>query len=191
MDKPTGFALTGKFEQFCGRIVSPATLRAPIPGSPLTLTVRAVWDTGASRSLLSRRVADLLSLSYIGQLNMRTPFNAEYKCDCSQVDVIIVLGASFITLPVVVADCPHSDRDCDLLLGLDFITLGDFALSHYRGELYMSFVYPPIGAPINYVELAADRKQMVTEFIPNLEDEDSKQYRTTQSIKDKLTTEEQ
>lgn len=73
--------------------------------------IRAVWDTGASITCVSERLA--------GELNLK----------------------EFV----------YIDDDCDLFIGMDIISLGDFALSHKEGKTLFSFRIPSL-APIDFEE---------------------------------------
>ena len=148
------YAFSGRFPMFRNRIVSDIMLCSPEEGSTNAVRIRALWDTGCSRSLLSKRVADFLSLPAAGQQVFRTPFGGSFPCELRSVNVCVVLGAERISLDAVVSEAPNSDPDCDITLGLDFISLGDFAITHDGGQLCLSFAYPPLGAPTDFTILA-------------------------------------
>lgn len=144
------YAFTGHFSTFRGRIVSDILLCSPDSGNPNSVHVRAMWDTGCSQSIVSRRVAEFLSLRSNGQLTFRSPFGGSRVCSLAETCICIVLGGARVNITVGIADDPCPDLDCDVVLGLDFITLGDFALTHDDEQIVLSFCYPPAGAPIDY-----------------------------------------
>ena len=67
--------------------------------------------------------------------------------------ICIVLGGARILLDVGIDEAPNTDPDCDITLGLDFITQGDFAITHDGQQLALSFCYPPIGAPTDFTKI--------------------------------------
>lgn len=147
------YAFTGRYSVFRNRIVSDVVLRSTLPGSFNAVRIRALWDTGCSHSIVSSRVAEFLSLEPTGAMRYRSPFGGDVVCDISSAKIYVVLGGTGIELSVGINDMPNSDRDCDITLGLDFITQGDFALTFDGGQLVMSFCYPPMGAPVDFTFL--------------------------------------
>lgn len=144
------YAFTGRFTMFRGRIVSDIILCSPDEGNPNAIRIRALWDTGCSKTIISKRAADFLDLPGAGSIVYKSPFGGANPCELRQAKVCIVLGAARLPLDVGVNDKPNSDLDCDITLGLDFITQGDFALTHDDQQLILSFCYPPLDAPIFY-----------------------------------------
>lgn len=147
-EKP--YAFTGHFSMFRNRIVSDILLCSPEEGNPNSVRVRALWDTGCSKTLVSRRVADFLNLPAGGTMLFRSALGVSKSCELNQAKVCVVLGGARVNLEVGVNEHPNSDPDCDVTLGLDFITQGDFAISHDDEQLVLSFCYPPLNAPILY-----------------------------------------
>ena len=178
MPASSQFAFTGYFPVFRDRIVCPLYIGSPDEGNPVGLKVKSVWDTGASVSIVSNRVADMLNLHKGPVKRMRGAFGSEVSCPRSEAKVKIVLGTQSILLNVLVAELPHSDVDCDILLGLDFITLGDFAFTHDGEQLLMSFTYPPINAPIDFSTLVPRLfPNTVSETVEDLDSDGNERFR--------------
>lgn len=178
MNNTAQFAFTGYFPVFRDRIVCPLYIGSPDEGNPVGLKVKSVWDTGASVSIVSNRVADMLNLHKGSPRRMCSAFGSEVSCPRSEAKVKIVLGSQSIHLDVLVAELPHSDIDCDILLGLDFITLGDFAFTHDGRQLLMSFTYPPIDAPIDYSKLVPRLiPGTITETVDDLDSDGNERFR--------------
>lgn len=148
------YAFTGCFPMFRGRIVSDVFFCSPQENNVNAVQVRALWDTGCSHSLVSKRVADFLDLPQGAPIQYRSPFGGTALCPMASAKIAIVLGAARLTLDVGVTDHPNSDPDCDVTLGLDFISMGDFAITHDGFQLMFSFCYPPIGVPTDFSVLA-------------------------------------
>ena len=144
------YAFTGSFPLYRGRIVSDIYLCSTEEGNPNAIRIRALWDTGCSNSIISKRAADFLSLKPVGKLSYRTPFGGAALKSITEAKICVVLGGCRIPLSVGIDDTPCSDPDCDITLGLDFITQGDFAITHDGQRLVLSFCYPPISYPTDF-----------------------------------------
>ena len=144
------YAFTGRFNMFRGRIVSEIVICSPDDADLVSTKIRALWDTGCSQSIISKRVADFLRLQPDNKQQFRSPFGGTAICDVAKVRLCVVLGGIRIPIDAAINTKPNSDPDCDITLGLDFITMGDFAISHLGESLFLSFCYPPVGAPIDY-----------------------------------------
>lgn len=147
------YAFTGNFPFYRGRIVSDVYLRSPEEGNPNAIRIRALWDTGCSNSIVSARAAEFLKLKPSGLRRFKTPFGSSALKEMTEAEICVVLGGSHILLRVGIDDSPCSDPDCDITLGLDFITQGDFAITHHGEQLVLSFCYPPIGFPTDFTAI--------------------------------------
>lgn len=166
------YAFTGHYTVFRNRIVSDIWLCSPDEGNTNATRIRALWDTGCSNSIISKRVADFLNLPSVGVGSFRTPFGTVRTCEMMRVKVCVVLGSERLTIDVGVHEKPNSDLDCDITLGLDFITQGDFAITHDDGQLVLSFCYPPIGAPADFAVIAPQlSSEIVTTEVSVIDEE--------------------
>lgn len=161
------YAFTGRFNMFRGRIVSEIIICSPDDGSLVSTRIRALWDTGCSQSVISKRVADFLRLQPQDTQRLRSPFGGSAVCDVARVRICVVLGGVRIPIDAAIDPNPNSDPDCDITLGLDFITKGDFAISHHGEALYLSFCYPPVAVPLDFTQLLPRmlKGQVITENI--------------------------
>ena len=150
----TPYAFTGRFNMFRGRIVSEIVICSPDDADLVSTKIRALWDTGCSQSIISKRVADFLRLQPDNKQQFRSPFGGTAICDVAKVRLCVVLGGIRIPIDAAINTKPNSDPDCDITLGLDFITMGDFAISHLGESLCLSFCYPPVGAPTDFTLIA-------------------------------------
>lgn len=148
------YAFTGRFNIFRGRIVSEIVICSPDDAELVSTRIRALWDTGCSQSIISKRVADFLRLQPDNKQQFRSPFGGTAGCDVANVRLCVVLGGIRIPIDAAINTKPNSDPDCDITLGLDFITMGDFAISHLGESLFLSFCYPPVGAPTDFTLIA-------------------------------------
>lgn len=154
------YAFTGRFTMFRNRIVSDIILCSPDEGNPNAIRVRALWDTGCSNSVISSRTAEFLRLKLGRTLMFRTAFGGQGLKPLAESKICVVLGGMRIPLEVGVDEKPNTDPDCDITLGLDFISQGDFAFTHTSsGRLCLSFCYPPVGAETDFTLIATKFSQ--------------------------------
>ena len=116
-----------------------------------SVTTNILWDTGATHSSLTNKIVQYLGLKSI--------------------DTAIVHGVnSSKVTDVVIASIRLSDSifltgkrfsvneipGADVLIGMDIIMLGDFAISNSEGKTRFSFVIPPFKNKISFTEKAND-----------------------------------
>lgn len=146
------FTFTGRFPVFRGRISSMIYVSPYRDASIMQLKVRALWDMGASITLISKALADRLGIALTPTTSrLRTALGFEAKVPEGEAWITIVLGSFPIKLKVMVTEHAATDNDIDIVLGLDFIAKGDFILSNDGGQLMFSFCYPS-GFPLDFHE---------------------------------------
>jgi predicted aspartyl protease len=102
------------------------------------LEVNALWDTGATGSVITPNVAKKLGLSVVSQVFISTPTDRNKAANMYYVDIhlpnkVIVSNIS------VIEGIP---ANCDILIGMDIIGFGDFAVSCGGGKTIFSFRVP-------------------------------------------------
>lgn len=104
-----------------------------------TISVIALWDTGATGTCISAEVVSSLSLIPAGKKNIQTPSGS------SQVNTYLIN----VTLPnnvnipdVEVCDSEIGNQGIGMLVGMDIINTGDFSVSNYQGKTVFSFRIP-------------------------------------------------
>jgi predicted aspartyl protease len=106
----------------------------------------AIWDTGATHSAITKKVADELSLQPTGMREVRS---AEGKSDRNTYLVNIglpnkvMVGQIRVTeVNLIPDDNTSDDKQPNLLIGMDIIGMGDFAVTNQDGKTTMSFRLP-------------------------------------------------
>jgi predicted aspartyl protease len=104
-----------------------------------TQEITAVWDTGASGSVISQKVVDELgllpiSLRWVNTAN-GTAFSPVYLVDFHIPLAKVILQGLNVTLG-------NLGPDLDALIGMDVINAGDFAITNRGGKTKMSFRVP-------------------------------------------------
>lgn len=99
-----------------------------------------VWDTGASASVITQKVVDQCGLQPTGVMQVHT---ANGTCEAKTYLVCISLpnGVGFHSVKVTLGDVPSTD----VLIGMDIIGSGDFAVTNAGGVTMFSFRHPSIG----------------------------------------------
>ncbi len=123
-------------------------------GAKRSMPFKSLWDTGASMTLVSPRVAELLRLHLSHKtVTIRTGLGGKAQIEMHTAYLHIVLGAIPLRMEVGVVDKPSSDSDIDVVLGMDLIAQGSFATSYDGGQLLFSFCYPPAPMPIDFTQM--------------------------------------
>lgn len=111
-------------------------LSAPIPTPPLR-PFQAIWDTGATASVISQRVIDECVLKPVGVTDVATVAGVSL----SKVYLINIFLPNEVGFPNVTVTQGNMGK-IDVLIGMDLINRGDFALTHQHGNTVFSFRYP-------------------------------------------------
>ena len=109
----------------------------------------AIWDTGATGSVISKELAEELKLMPVGKTKVIT---AGGMCDSNQYIVNLVLPNKLIINNVMITS-GFLGEGTDFLVGMDIITLGDFSITNLNGKTKFSFRYPSCES-IDYVNQA-------------------------------------
>lgn len=126
--------------------------------------ILAIWDTGATSSCISERVAQDLGLPVHGGTRISTP-NGMADKNTFLVDYFLPNGLRIHMVQVAGVDI---DERFDALIGMDIIGLGDFAVTCFEGRTVFSFRYPSMQC----LDFAAYKysAQAVRQFVANRND---------------------
>jgi hypothetical protein len=111
------------------------------PPSPLPtrLPTKALWDTGASKSVLSEAFVKGLGLSPVGSTQVHhgdgTSTRNTYLVDFYLPNGVGVLG-------ILATEFPASHTQFAVLIGMDVMSLGDLSITNVGGQTCMSFRTP-------------------------------------------------
>ena len=100
---------------------------------------QAVWDTGATNTAIASSVVSKLKLAPISFTKVGTGGG---QVDAPVYLINVVLPNNVILTNVQVTELPAL-ANCDVLVGMDIITQGDFAITHMNGQTSFSFRMPP------------------------------------------------
>ena len=108
-------------------------------------TFQAIWDTGATAGAVTQHVVDTLSLKPIRIAVVQTAAGA-YRTEVYLVNIVLPNGVQFHAVHVSRNDITGAE----VLIGMDIITTGDFAITNLGGKTVMSFRWPSM-TRIDYV----------------------------------------
>jgi hypothetical protein len=146
-------AFTIKYNVIVPRITTQITLYQPFdpkkssgPSSPPFQTT-ALWDTGATKSVITQATAQALGLVPVGSTMV---YHAGGSSP-SDTYLVSILLPNNVGLPgVLVSECPNITGNFGVVIGMDIITRGDFAITNANGQTWMTFRIPSI-QPVDYV----------------------------------------
>jgi hypothetical protein len=98
-----------------------------------------IWDTGATNSVISQKVIDECALKPIGMTMVQSATESKL---CETFLVAFVLPNK-VLVPSIRAT-KGWPGDCDVLIGMDIISGGDFAVTNYKGKTTFSFRLPSL-----------------------------------------------
>jgi hypothetical protein len=110
--------------------------------------VLALWDTGATASCISQKLARLLDLKKIDMCQVRGVTGTQQ----SPVYLVDILLPSNVAINNVRVTEFLDNGNFEVLLGMDIITYGDFAISNKDRKATVSFRTPPSDNPIDFVQ---------------------------------------
>lgn len=98
---------------------------------------KVLWDTGATDTIISQKVVEALGLVPVGKCNIEGIGGIvdafEYK-----ISIYIEGKMKFAEITALASeDCGY-----DLIIGMDVIGLGDFAITNKDGQTWFAFRHP-------------------------------------------------
>lgn len=152
------YAFTIKYNGMASRITTDVMVfkafdpaNPPNPMYPAHST-NALWDTGATKSVLTSATISALSLVPVGTTIVK---HAGGSGQSNTYLVNIFLPNKVGMAGVLVSECSDIAGDFGAIIGMDIINRGDFSITNCNGETCMSFRTPSIKT-IDYV-VEADR----------------------------------
>ncbi len=147
-DIPAFHAFTIKHNVRVNRIVTPVKLsKAFIPDNssqspypPIDTT--ALWDTGATKSVITKATIDRLGLIPVGTTIVN---HAGGSSESNTYLINVVLPNNVGVAGVLVNACENIVGDFGVIIGMDIITKGDLSITNTNDQTCMTFRTPSIG----------------------------------------------
>ena len=137
-------AFTTTYEGLSNKLINEVHLQN---GNEIILA-KAQWDTGATNSCISHDVVSNLKLIPFGIVNSYTPSGSAKQ---NTYIININLPNNLNINDVVVTESEIGKQGIDILIGMDVIRHGDFAISNCSGKTVFTFRFPSIKTT-DYVE---------------------------------------
>lgn len=112
-----------------------------VPPSPIR-PYKGLWDTGASNTVISKRVADELGLPIVGQTTVHHA-GGDHICPTHEIFIGLPNGVGIVGILVTGNDKMNTDA-FDVILGMDVINQGDFSITNVDGKTCLSFRIPSV-----------------------------------------------
>lgn len=149
MSKPH-FVFTFSFQDGVARALqTPGVFHDPITKKSIHVE-HMIWDTGATNTCITPRVAQLLGLTPIGMTRVHT---AAGEAEVNQYLVQVELKNGVTFQPIRVSEA-NLGPGADALIGMDIIASGDFIVQNCGGKTEFSFCIPPFDNKYNMIEKA-------------------------------------
>jgi predicted aspartyl protease len=131
----TARAFVSEYEHLSSKLLTEVTVLC----DDKTVKARALWDTGATGTCISKEIAVELGLTAIGKQQIHTPTGTDivntYRVD-------IILPNDVKVTGIQVCDSEIGSQNLGVLIGMDIIALGDFAVSNYNERTTFTFRTP-------------------------------------------------
>jgi len=112
----------------------------------LTVSANALWDTGAMMSAITPEVRDKLKAITIYRKTIAAIHTTQ---DVDVVSITLELPNNVVKKNIEVAVC-NMASNAEMIIGMDIISLGDFALSNGNDQTLFSFAVPPFCDKIDF-----------------------------------------
>lgn len=110
---------------------------------------KALWDTGATNSVITKATANILKLTPVGIVNVHYG-SGPTKANTHVVNLYL---PNKVQIPgILVSECEDAN-DFGVIIGMDIITQGDFSITNVDEKTITSFRVPSIET-IDYVKTA-------------------------------------
>ena len=144
-------AFTSKANGIANVLLTNVDVYQPIPDQDKKLgKFVAIWDTGATTTVITPKVVQTLGLIPSGKANIRGV--AGKKDNANTYYIVIVLPNSVEVNVFRAVEAPEEIAGgADILIGMDIIALGDFSVTNVDKKTTFTFRYPSVQT-IDYVE---------------------------------------
>jgi hypothetical protein len=149
-------AVTAKNPALVNRVITNAWVSEafdpndPPNPQPERQQIRAMWDTGATGSSISASTVAKLALTPTGT---QIVSHLDGSATKNAYDINLYLSDEIIFAGIRVAECRDYEH-FDFILGMEVITSGDFSITNFENQTWVSFRTPSM-ARIDYEQEAS------------------------------------
>lgn len=147
MNVPPFRAFTHRYSHRVNTLITKITISAPFDpakgqAQPAKGGVYAgIWDTGAMRSVITQKVVDDGNLQPVGITNVYTAGGMRQ----SPIYLVSVCLPNNVWFNEVTTTLGEIVDNVDVLIGMDIIGMGDFAITHFDDKTTFTFRCPSTG----------------------------------------------
>ncbi len=109
--------------------------------NPTPTETKALWDTGATNSVITQSIAKELNLIPTGAVRVN---HAGGQSTRHTYIIDLYLPNKVVFCGVTVSECPDTIGNFNIIIGMDIITQGDFVITNFNRKTAVSFRYPSI-----------------------------------------------
>ena len=129
-------AITNRYDGIANRLITSLDIRECTDGAEGFRINKALWDTGASSSCISERMARKLGLRPV---DTGVGISTTGKQDITYYIVDIVLTPEMVFKNVKIAGFPLQNHDVDFVIGMDIISKGTLLVKNNSGKTVVTF----------------------------------------------------
>ena len=126
---------TEKYNSIQKRLINSAIIESEGHVVP----VKAQWDTGATGTCISKNLVKSLDLVPTGMVQVQTPSGTAML---NKYIINLILNQELRITGVPVMDSEIGNQGIDVLMGMDIISVGDFAVSNFDKKTQFTFRIP-------------------------------------------------
>lgn len=145
--RPPHLAFTYRYPSRQESIITPCGISNSLESSIALLKGRAIWDTGATSTVISPSLVHKLKLIPVGK-QYAQGIHESKTVNMYVVNIQLPNKVVFLDLKVIEANI---GEQIDVLIGMDIIGSGDFSIC---GANVFSYSNPPFENPVDFVEKA-------------------------------------
>ena len=141
-------------------IIHPAFDPAKIKVLPAGNRYKAIWDTGATGTVVTKKVVQECGLKAIGMTRVHT---AGGIIDSPIYLINIMLPSNVGIALIKVSQAESLGGNADILIGMDIIASGDFAVTNINNETIFSFRFPST----TKIDFVAQSNRTIPDYSPS------------------------
>jgi hypothetical protein len=141
------------YDRLTNKLVSPVAM-LPITATDkklrtIPVKISALWDTGATMSCIKPELINQFKMSLLPDNYSITAsgIGGSVRTDATVISIYLTENLIIEGCPVYITDFPG---DTDLIIGMDIIGMGDFAVCNVDGKTSFSFAVPPFSDRVNF-----------------------------------------
>ncbi len=161
------FGFTARLDKIANVLATPAHIGSPFdPKSPPPKgdhkPFKAIWDTGATRTVISRNVVQSCNLKPTGMARVHTASGT----DTVPTYYVSIGLPNKIVIPILQVT-QGVLTGTDVLIGMDIINSGDFAVTNKDGQTVFSFRMPSVEC-IDFVKGHEEKMKQNQSLLPRV-----------------------